>query len=1143
LQKSNEIYQKLENFIKKFYTNELIRGIIFFVGLGLCYFLFTIFVEFFLWLKPTARTILFYTFILVELILLIRYIIFPFSKLFKLQKGIDYNDASAIIGNHFSEVSDKLTNFLQLSDDQNQSELLAASIEQKANSLQPIPFGNAINFNKNKKFLPLVIIPILFFLFFYFSGNGNILTASLNRVTHYKQQFLPPAPFKFVVLNPNLLTEQNQDFILKVKSVGSVIPSDAMIFIDNASYFMVKTAANEFEFKITKPTENVPFHIEAGEVQSAEYELSVIIVPSIANFEMLLNFPSYLNKKAETIKGTGNAIIPEGTRVSWKMNTHATQSVDWISPIGKQSFVKAENTFALSKNIFENTEYQIVTSNSKVKNYEKLAYQISVIKDQFPTITVNNAPDSLKVDKNFVFGQIADDYGFSKLQVVYYQKDKPETAKRGTIAVKKDIYDQFVFAFPSNLPVQEGISYEYYFEIFDNDAIHNYKSTKSTTFTNRIATEEEKQDNLLQEQNDNINSLEKSLKSQTKQISELEKLQKTNKEKDNLEFKDQQKINDFIKKQQQQEELMKQFAEKLKDNLDKTKSDKKNELKEEIEKRLDKIDKDYEKNKKLLEELKQLNEKIKQEDLTEKMDKFKQNAKTQSKSLEQLVELTKKYYVQKKAEQIKEKLDKLADKQEDLSNKDKENSTEKQDEINKDFDKIQEELKELDKENKELKKPMDIPQDKETEKSIDEDLKKASDELQKDKKDSAKPKQKSAAKKMKQMSQKMEQSMESGEMEQMEEDVEMLRQVLDNLLAFSFSQEDLMKQFGNIKRGSPSFSKNLKIQQDLKQEFTHVDDSLFALSLRNPKFGDEITKQVGEVHYNLDKSLESLADAQIPKGVSHQQYTTTSANKLADFLTDLLNNMQQSMSGMGMGKPKKGKGEGDMQLPDIIKKQGELGEKAKKGKGKKPGEGDKPGQGDNPGSEGQEGKSGEGEGQGKDGKEGNSGEGKSGKDGKSGQGSGSGQGGKDGNKDGENGEDGEGNAKEIMEIYKEQQQLREQLQNELNKRGIGGAGQNAIDQMKDIEKQLLNKGFKNDVLQKILNVKQELLKLDKAIQEQGQEEKRQSETNKKEFNNTATPLPKSLQDYLKSIEILNRQSLPLRSNFNQKVQEYFKKNE
>jgi hypothetical protein len=130
-----------------------------------------------------------------------------------------------------------------------------------------------------------------------------------------------------------------------------------------------------------------------------------------------------------------------------------------------------------------------------------------------------------------------------------------------------------------------------------------------------------------------------------------------------------------------------------------------------------------------------------------------------------------------------------------------------------------------------------------------------------------------------------------------------------------------------------------------------------------------------------------------------------------------------------------------------------------------------------------------------------------------------------------------------MEIYKEQQQLREALQNELNKQGIGGQGQNALDQMKQIEKQLLNKGFNNDVLQKMLNLKYELLKLDKAVQQQGEEKKRQSETNKKDFTNSTNALPKRLQEYLNSVEILNRQTLPLRSNFNQKVQEYFKIND
>ncbi len=1090
MEHSNFIYQKLELFIKKFYTNELIRGIIFFIGLGLLYFFFTLFVEYFLWLKPMGRTLLFWTFIGVEIFLLFRFIMFPIFKLFKLQKGIDYKNASAIIGNHFTEVNDKLTNFLQLSDSdlhQNKSELLLASIEQKANSLQPIPFGNAINFNSNRKYLPLAILPILLFAFFYLSGNSKILSQSLNRVVHFQDQFLPPAPFEFIVLNTNLQTEQNKDFIIRIKTEGKIVPENAKIFIGDESYFMESTKVGEFQYKIEKPSSNVLFHVEANAVSSSDYQLNVVTVPSIANFEMLLNFPSYLKKKSEIIKGNGNAILPEGTRVTWRINTLATQNIVWKDANSSFPFSKVDNNFTVSKLISQNTEYQILTSNAKIKNYEKLNYQISVIKDQYPTINVNNAPDSLKIEKSYVLGQISDDYGLSKLQVVYYPRNKPELVKRGTIPVKSNLFDQFIFSFPSSLPVEQGVLYEYYFEVFDNDVLHNFKSTKSSVFSNRIATDEEKEDLQFQQQYESISGLEKSLKNQDKQISEMDKLQKSGKEKDNLEFKDQQKINDFIKRQSQQDKMMKEFAEKMKDNLDKSKTDKKDEFKEELQKRLDNVDKDLEKNKKLLDELKELNDKIKQEDLMEKMDKFKQNAKNQSKSLEQLVELTKKYYVQKKAEQLRDKLDKLSDKQENLSSKDKENTKENQDAINKEFDKLQEDLQDLNKENKELKKPLEIPNDAAQEKSIDEDLKKALNELQKENKASAKSKQKSVAKKMKEMSQKMEQEMAGGAMEQLEEDIVMLRQVLDNLLAFSFSQEDLMGKFKGYKIGSPAFNKALKNQQDLKLQFKHIDDSLFAMSLRNPKIGENITKEIGNLQYNLDKSLETMVDSQIAKGVSHQQYTVSSANKLADFLSDILNNLQMSMSGEGSGKPKPGSGDG-MQLPDIIKKQESLSDKIKEGikKGQKTGKAKT--QGESP-----------------------------------------------------DGVDGEGDAKAIMEIYKEQKQLRESLQNELNKQGIGGSGQNALNQMKEIEKQLLNKGFKNETLQKVLNVKQELLKLNTAIQQQGQENKRQAETNKKEFSNQSKPLPSALLDYLNSIEILNRQSLPLRSNFNQKVQEYFNK--
>ncbi len=1101
------IFNKLEEFTKKFYTNELLRGTIFFVGLGLIYLLVTSFIEYFLWLKPSGRIFLFWAFILVEVFLLVRFIFFPIAKLFKLQKGIDYTEASKIIGNHFSSVNDKLINFLQLANDKNQSELLLASIDQKANSLQPIPFVNAIDFKKNKKFLPLALIPIFFLVFLMISGRQKYITESMSRVVNYQQQFLPPAPFSFVVLT-DLETEQNKDFVFKIKTIGKVVPEKALIFINEESYFMESVQPGVFQYVFEKPIQDIPFHIVANEVVSTDYVLNVTTVPAIENFQMQLNFPKYLNKKPEIIKGSGNAIVPEGTQITWKINAIATDNVKFVENNKQFSFSNTGNAFVLAKNVFQNTEYQIFTSNKLIKDYEKLNYAINVVKDQYPSIKVEVAPDSLKVNKGYVLGQVADDYGLSRLSVIYYPKNNPNIAKRGTLKVRSDVYDQFVFAFPSNLPITEGVEYEYYFEVFDNDAIHNFKSSKSMVFSHRESTFEEKQVENLNQQNENINSLQKTLKAQDKQLNELEKLQNSGKEKKELDYKDQQKINDFIKRQKQQEEMMKEFSKKIKDNLEKFNPNEKDPDKELLKERLEKVDKEAEKNQKLLDELKELNEKLQQEDLFEKIEKFQQKSKNQTKSLEQLVELTKRYYVEKKAQQLAEQLEQLAEKQEKLAEDKQENSEDKQNEINKEFDKLEKELDELQKENKELKKPLDIPKDQEKEESIKQDMQSASDELKKNAKDKAAPKQKSAAKKMKQMSQSMQQEMQDGDQEQMQEDVKMLRQVLDNLLEFSFSQEDLIKDFKSTKGNSSSFTKYLKQQQDLKSQFKHVDDSLFAMSLRNPKIGEKVTNEIGNVFYNIDKSIDYFAENQIGRGTASQQYSLTSANNLANLLADILNNMQMSMSGSGQGKPKPGQGEG-MQLPDIIKKQEGLGKKMQNGKKEGKQSGEKPG--DQPGT-------------------------------KPGQKPGSKPGSQPGSS-GQEGQDGEGDAKAVLDILKEQKQLREALENELKKHGLGGSGQNVLDQMKQIEKQLINKGFSNDVIQKALNLKYELLKLEKAIQEQNQDDKREANTNKKEFNNTATPLPAKLQDYLNSIEILNRQTLPLRSNFNRKVQEYFKEND
>ena len=58
---------------------------------------------------------------------------------------------------------------------------------------------------------------------------------------------------------------------------------------------------------------------------------------------------------------------------------------------------------------------------------------------------------------------------------------------------------------------------------------------------------------------------------------------------------------------------------------------------------------------------------------------------------------------------------------------------------------------------------------------------------------------------------------------------------------------------------------------------------------------------------------------------------------------------------------------------------------------------------------------------------------------------------------------------------------------------------------------------------------------------QGQDTKRKSETNTKDFNDNNANQINTAKEYFNTTEILNRQALPLQNHFKKKIQEYFKK--
>ena len=321
------IQDKLLDFIRKYYSNEIIKGSILFLSFGLLYFIFTLFVEYFLWLPPVARTFLFWSFLLVEFGLLLKFILFPLFKLIGIQKGISPETASEIIGKHFKEIDDKLLNLIQLHNSKSQSDLILASIEQKSFELQPIPFKQAINFRVNINYLKFLAIPLAIWGIFFLSGNNYIFSDSLNRVVHYKTVYLPPAPFEFQILNEELIATEDVPFVLEVSTIGNVKPEDVKIIFNRETYYLNNKNSGEFFYEFEQPNNSFEFYLEANEVASRKYRIEVIKTPKIINFEMEVTYPDYLFKADDSIENTGNAVIPEGSKVTWKISTENTSEL------------------------------------------------------------------------------------------------------------------------------------------------------------------------------------------------------------------------------------------------------------------------------------------------------------------------------------------------------------------------------------------------------------------------------------------------------------------------------------------------------------------------------------------------------------------------------------------------------------------------------------------------------------------------------------------------------------------------------------------------------------------------------------------------------------------------------------------------
>jgi hypothetical protein len=1110
------LIDKLDGFIRKYYLNQLIRGLLYSLGVVGVLFLAVNLLEHYFYFDRTGRKLLFFSFIGVSALAFAGWVLLPLGRYFRLGQRISHDQAAQIIGRHFHNVEDKLLNILQLrrQADQHQADaaLLFASINQKAEEIRPVPFPRAIDLGQNRRYLKYALPPLLVLLVLLFAAP-SVIRDSTERLIHNGQDYERPAPFQFILPEQDLSVVQFEDYLLEVEVAGDALPDQVMIEVDNYTYRLTKEAPNRFSYRFNKVQEDTPFRLAAGPVTSRDYDLTVLKKPNISSFEVQLDYPAYTGRRDETLSNIGDLSVPAGTEINWVFNTQYTERIDMRFGGAGAELAEVrrfdDDLFTYEKRALRSEMYKLYVSNESLPLADSTAYNLAVVPDLYPEINVERFQDSTVRRLFYFIGEASDDYGLTNLTFNYRKgKRGGEPGELVTVPVQRPEGKQTRYDYTwdlNELQLEAGDQLTYYFEIFDNDGVSGAKSARTGVMTYNVPTKEEL--SQQEEANDQRikSDLEKALRESREIQDEMKKMREKLLQEKELDWKTRKEVEKLLDRQKELQKQIESAKQAYEENLENQQDF--SETEENILEKQEQLQKLFEESlseemQKLMQEIQEMLDQLEKDEALEMMEDMELSDEEMEKELDRMLELFKQLELEQEMQETVEQLEELAEEQEQLAEETQqaeeqqeqqseaeqqetqEQLQQQQEAIEEKFESIQEKMEQMQEKNEALEQPMQLDDMQQEQESVKQEMQNSQQQLQQQQNKKASESMQNAGQQMKQMANQMQMQMQSQQMEQMQEDMDALRQLLENIVGLSFNQEELMEQFDETRINTPRYVELVQEQFKLKDDFTIVEDSLQALAKRVFQLESFVTEKVTDIKSNLREGLEELEERRKSQAAEQQQRAMTNLNDLALMLSETMENMQQQMSSMMSGQQmcqKPGSsGQGNQQQgPKDKMSQGQEGinEQLKKMRDRMKNGGER------------------------------------------------------------------GTAKEFAQMAARQAALRkalEEKQKQLREQGQGSQElQELIDKMDQAEEDLVNKRLLNETMERQEDILTRLLEHEKAERERKMKEERESQT----AQQRSRELPPSLQEYIKKreaeIDMFRQVSPSLKPYYKQLVDEYF----
>jgi hypothetical protein len=812
-------------------------------------------------------------------------------------------------------------------------ELIEKTIDEAGGVIADTDTNAAINYKPLRHAISrLGVLAVIVFCSIFL--NSTTAYNAWTLFTHPATNSEKPPEFSLTVKPDGGEIFRNTDLLVQAKADGR-IPHRVDIYykFEDGSWASEPMGRGDsislatFAYTFKKVKRSVDIYAKSGGVSSRKAHLEVVDPPRLADITLTFDYPQYAGlPQAHGNPNDGNVAALRGTKITIAASSN--------KPLSECYQLFADSTRAPLEvdgdkitgafSVKDNGRYALIMKDKAGRiNPEPIWYDIQAMDDYPPAITIRFPGADVDLDEHITLPLelgITDDYGFDKLNLVYWTQSEgsqTEPVKEAIKIIDKRTLDQVVdytWNMQSLNPLPGDLIY-YYCEVSDNDIISGPKWAKSRTFSARLPNLDEILADVQGSQEQQMESLDEALKNQKDLQKQVEDIAREMQKKSDVNWEKKQEVQKILEKQQEVAKKIDDLSKEMQSNLDKLENNKL--IGEQIAEKMQQLQQLMEEVappelKDAMQKLQDALQKMDPEALKKALQQFQLTSEQLLENLERTISLMQKLAIEQKMDMLVQMAEKIKQAQEEINKavdaaRDSSELAKQQPPENSnasDCKTLQDQFKELLKMDEKEQMVPEKEKAEATEKvnnpEIQQDFLQMKPSLCSGGKSSCQKTGKKLQSELSEMADALKKAQQAMQNEQKMEIARKMQKAAEDLLYLSGRQENLLDSTKTNMSTGDGLRRLASNQMQIATASSRIADNISELSKESVFINMALMNLLGISLSNMSSATDQLDKRFAPGAIQNEQFAMSNLNKTVYLLLDARQNAMNSGSGSGM---------------------------------------------------------------------------------------------------------------------------------------------------------------------------------------------------------------------------------------------------